>query len=300
MKHVVTHATTSFHSDDVFSVATLDLFFDGDISVTRTLDPEIINDADVVVDIGFEYDPERHRYDHHQKGGAGERDGIQYASFGLVWKHFGMELCGGDKDVWNVIEKQIAQPIDANDNGQEVYKPVYDDIGPCTVQAIVGSYKPHWKSDKSTDDAFMEAVAFAKDFLKRSIENARAYVDGVRESRAYYDKAEDKRVIVFDEASTVSDAERIAALVEYPEPIYIVRPDPDRGGWRVKGVPKTGATFETRHPLPQSWGGKKDQDVADASGVPDALFCHRALFTCSARSKEGALQMAYTALETNE
>lgn len=38
-----------------------------DAEVVRTRDPELLAECDVVVDVGGEYDPERHRYDHHQR-----------------------------------------------------------------------------------------------------------------------------------------------------------------------------------------------------------------------------------------
>lgn len=38
-----------------------------DAEVVRTRDPERLAECDVVVDVGGEYDPERHRYDHHQR-----------------------------------------------------------------------------------------------------------------------------------------------------------------------------------------------------------------------------------------
>ena len=38
-----------------------------DAEVVRTRDPQRLAQCDVVVDVGGEYDPERHRYDHHQR-----------------------------------------------------------------------------------------------------------------------------------------------------------------------------------------------------------------------------------------
>lgn len=38
-----------------------------DAEIVRTRDPEKLASCDVVVDVGGEYDPQRHRYDHHQR-----------------------------------------------------------------------------------------------------------------------------------------------------------------------------------------------------------------------------------------
>ncbi len=37
-----------------------------DATIVRSRDPEALARCDIVVDVGGEYDPARHRYDHHQ------------------------------------------------------------------------------------------------------------------------------------------------------------------------------------------------------------------------------------------
>lgn len=39
-----------------------------DCSITRSRDPAVLADCDVVVDVGGTYEPASHRYDHHQRG----------------------------------------------------------------------------------------------------------------------------------------------------------------------------------------------------------------------------------------
>ena len=61
---IVTHSS-SFHTDDVFAVATLLLVLgDGvDVSVVRSRDMDIIKKGDYVVDVGGIYDPKINRFD---------------------------------------------------------------------------------------------------------------------------------------------------------------------------------------------------------------------------------------------
>ncbi len=62
----------------------------GPLQIVRTRDEALLAAADVRVDIGGRSDPASGDFDHHQRGGAGERaNGIRYASFGLVWRHHG-------------------------------------------------------------------------------------------------------------------------------------------------------------------------------------------------------------------
>ena len=95
---IVTHSG-SFHQDELFAVAALKMIYP-DAEIIRTRDPKIIVSGDIVVDIGGISDPEKNRFDHHQDGGAGKRhNGMPYASFGLVWKKFGRQICGGRADI---------------------------------------------------------------------------------------------------------------------------------------------------------------------------------------------------------
>src|SRR3989339_2007075 len=120
MKKLITH-NGSFHSDDIFACAALCLMLEKDkkkFEIIRTRDEKIIKTGDYVFDVGGIYDEKTNRFDHHQKEGAGGREnGIPYSSFGLIWKHFGIDLCGKNIDVWSMIDFKIVTPIDAVDNG---------------------------------------------------------------------------------------------------------------------------------------------------------------------------------------
>ena len=83
-KKIVVHSGT-FHSDDVFAVATLRIKFNDKIKVTRTREMNIIDKADIVCDVGNIYDPENGRFDHHQTGGACYRRQGGQRSF-LLWR----------------------------------------------------------------------------------------------------------------------------------------------------------------------------------------------------------------------
>jgi len=115
-KTIVTH-DGNFHADDVFSIAALKHIFPS-FKLIRTRDLELIAKADIVVDVGGEYDPDTDRFDHHQRGGAGEREnGIPYSSFGLIWQKYGLEICEGNQDVANAVDSGLVSTIDAIDCG---------------------------------------------------------------------------------------------------------------------------------------------------------------------------------------
>ena len=84
---------------------------------------------------------------------------------------------------------------------------------------------------------------------------------------------------------------------EMPEVLLIVYPDSDTEQHQLRTVPAKMGSFESRMDLPEAWAGLRDQQLAAASGVPDAVFCHSNLFIAGARSLEGALKMAELALQ---
>ena len=68
MTKIGTHSG-SFHCDDVLACAMLKLLPKySEADIIRTRDKEILDECDIVVDVGREFDHDRKRYDHHQQG----------------------------------------------------------------------------------------------------------------------------------------------------------------------------------------------------------------------------------------
>ena len=289
MKKIIVH-NDRFHADDVFSVATLKILFNDDIEIIRTRDPEIIKTGDIILDVGNEYSPEENRYDHHQIEGAGKRDnGIPYASFGLIWKHFGKDICK-EEEAWSIFDEKIVQPIDAADNGFSICDYKYD-IKEYAPDSLVGSLNPTWSEDaKLYDINFLVAVDIAKFIVEREIKKANDSVEGNRISREIYNNTEDKRVLILDNLYPWHSVAK-----ENEELLYVVSPSKVGDKWRIHCVQSSG--FVNRKDLPREWAGKRDEELEEVSGVKGAIFCHRNLFVAYASSKESAIQMLNIALE---
>ena len=75
-----THGS-SFHADDVFSTALLQILKPG-IQIQRGL--QVPQDFDGIV-----YDIGRGRFDHHQEDKEIRKNGTPYAAFGLLWREYG-------------------------------------------------------------------------------------------------------------------------------------------------------------------------------------------------------------------
>lgn len=89
LKYVVTH-NGMFHADDVYAIALVKMMkLPGYRKVIRTRDPALMEDAQLVIDVGFKYDGVKY-FDHHQKEGCPTfSDGQKKAACSLVWDKFG-------------------------------------------------------------------------------------------------------------------------------------------------------------------------------------------------------------------
>ena len=308
IKKLVTH-DGSFHTDDVFACATLAFYLEKkgeSYEIIRTRDEEKIKAGDYVFDVGGIYDEEKNRFDHHQTGGAGRRvpsgseggsivgePGIEYSSFGLVWKKFGSEICGSEKGS-KIIEKKLVLPVDAWDNGFDLVSNKYKEISPYFLQHIFLGMELIWgEVDLNVGEMFLKSVVIAKEILSREIIQTQDALLAEELVISFYKNSLDKRIIVLDK-----DYPFQYILNNFPEPLFVIYPRKTNNWWGVKAVREDPKTFKNRKDFPISWAGLSEQELQKITGVKDAVFCHRGLFMAVAKSKEGAMKLAQIALES--
>ncbi|AZQ86336.1 MYG1 family protein [Colwellia sp. Arc7-635] len=283
---IATH-NGNFHADDVFSIAALKHVFPA-FNLIRTRDLDIIAKADLVIDVGGEYDAEAGRFDHHQRGGAGAREnGIPYSSFGLIWQKYGVEICQGSEEVANSVDAGLVSTIDAIDCGH--VEGVAQGI---SLSQTISMFNPTWQEDSHFDTCFDEAVDFAARVLTRFIASAAGGISARSIVAEAIEKAEDPRVIVLEKYTPWKRT--VHALSD--QALYMVYPS-DSGQWRIQTVPVEPGSFEDRKSLPQPWAGLSNQALQEATGIEDAMFCHNGLFIAGAESFESTMKMAAIALQ---
>lgn len=288
-KNIVTHSG-NFHADDVFAVATLLIVFP-DAKVIRTRDASLIENADVVADVGGIYDPNRLRFDHHQIEGAGSHyNGIPYASFGLVWKKYG-EKISGSTEVAKIIEKNIVIPIDAHDNEISINKSTFDEIKPYTFSDFLNSFVDRNTVESEVlDEIFIKLTTLTKDLILREVKKANEKIIGINKIKKIIDLTEDKKILLLEEDLPWEDC-----VASVKDVVYVIYPRKD-GNWGLKGVRKNFDDFDLRKPLPNSWAGLGSEELKSITGVKDAIFCHKGLFMAVSKTKEGALELAKIAI----
>ncbi len=299
MKKLVTH-NGGFHADDVMAYAILKevLSKRGETwTIERSRDQAVIDQADIAFDIGLEYNEAKNRYDHHQRGRAGAREnGILYAACGLVWKHFGHELCENGA-VWSQIDRSLISGIDAQDNGQDVIKETYfKDI----IFTQLGMYFYHFEpgpfeetSPEILLEKFEEASEFARGILVRALHNFNEYEKAFQEAKKVYEEATDKEVLAFEKNYERPTWKRMS---EFPEPLFVVYYTAKNDQWKVEAVPVRPESQESRRLAPDAWRGMRDEELQKETGVDSALFCHPSGFLFGAKTKKGALELAKKAL----
>jgi len=288
---IATHDGT-FHLDELIAIAALE-YIHAPITIVRTRDPRAIAAADIAVDVGGG------AFDHHQPGGNGIRpNGIPYASAGLVWQAYGVTICG-DPEIARRVDERFIQSVDAADAGIDLLGPPAHPSGvrPITLQTVITWCNPVNGAPEDYDRAFFEALPMARAILGRAIETARQSVEADRviaDAIARWDAGGRPPIMVFDRwaPGCVQAAAGTSAL-------YALFPD-IRNGWRVQAVPETPTSRTSRLLLPEAWRGMQANELAEVSGVHDAVFCHQAGFIAGARSFYGALRMALAAVEQPE
>ena len=283
----VTHAGT-FHADEIFATIILSEIMEQIVLIRLPEVKESDYPDKLIYDIGGG------KYDHHQAGGNGQRDnGVKYASCGLIWKRFGLEVLRKHsvvdaEYVFCIVDRDIIQFIDSNDNGQA---PVIDtDYGFMHLSKIIAQFNPCWDEDNDTDENFYEALQFAKTIWDNTLKNiihkvaAKKFVDEAVENSKdgimILDRFMPWKEFVID--STNPKAKDIN---------YIIFPS-NRGGYSVYAVPISKDSFESRKLFPIEWSGLRDEALQKVTGIETAKFCHNARFLCTALTLKDALKIA--------
>lgn len=286
MLTVVTH-NGNFHADDVFSIAVVKHVLPA-FKLVRTRDKTLIENADIVIDVGGEYNPDLGRFDHHQRGGAGEREnGIPFSSFGLVWKKYGLMLCDNNQAVADRVDAGLVSTIDAIDCGH--VEGVQQGI---SLSQTISMYNPTWEESPEFDACFDEAVEFASRMLTRFIASASASVNAKAIVAKAIENAEDPRLIVLEKYTPWKKTVHLLSS----EALYVMYPS-HSGQWILQTVPVEPGSFEDRKPLPKAWAGLSDEAFQKETAIDDAVFCHNGLFIAGTKSYASTMQLASMALQ---
>lgn len=265
-----------------------------DIELTRTRDSEVLNKLDIVYDVGGG------EFDHHGIDKVYREDGIPYAACGLIWNKFGKDvvhykdpqLTEREIDsVFGYVDRVLIEGIDAIDNGVKIED---GEIPLMNISLIISRFNPTWYSEKSEDEAFNEAVEVSSRVLRNTINSKFAVLKSISKVNEAYENRKNSSVIVLNTYCPFGEALR--DIDENEEVLYVVYPNKEN--YAAQTV--RGRNREERKPFPKSWAGKRDEELAEVTGVEDAVFCHTGRFIAVAGSFEGIMNMVELALKEPE
>ncbi|KAM5287965.1 MYG1 exonuclease [Ctenodactylus gundi] len=318
-----THNGT-FHCDEALACALLRLLPEyQNAEIVRTRDPEKLSSCDIVVDVGGEYDPQRHRYDHHQRSFTETMSSLcpgkpwqtKLSSAGLVYLHFGHKLLAqllgtSEEDsvvgtLYDKMYENFVEEVDAVDNGisqWEEGEPRY--AVTTTLSARVARLNPTWNQpSQDTETGFRHAMNLVQeeflqrlDFYQHSWLPAQALVEEALAQRFQVDPSGEIVELAKGGCPWKEHLYHLESGLAPPVAINFVIYTDQAGQWRVQCVPKEPHSFQSRLPLPEAWRGLRDEALDQVSGIPGCIFVHASGFIGGHHTREGVLSMARATL----
>ena len=257
----MTHAGR-FHTDDVFSAALL-----------KIINPQINIVRSNAVPEGYQglvFDLGDGAYDHHGERASFRENGVQYASFGLLWKEYGCDLVS-EKEA-KTFDESFIQPLDIQDNNG----------GNNLLCRAITQSNPKWDEENAdSNEAFFKAVDFAKYILENEIKSMHS--------------TEHAEQIVLDCLKDSKDGIVILptgmpwkALLIPGEAYFVVYPSP-RGGYNAQAVPVAVDSQQCKKPFPEAWRGKREE-LDEITGLNGMIFCHSHGYLLAAETQEVAIE----------
>jgi len=304
-KNAITIGTHNgiFHSDEVVACAILCLLYGGNqIWIVRSRDPEELYLSSIVVDIGGG------TFDHHMAGFNRKRkNGVMYASAGLVWQTFGHNLVNLFKEihfpeyeidfdeVFQMFDDEVISVVDREDNGVPCDLP--------NVFSFIPNFRPLWFETDSLvfNGQFEEALKATISVLTESLKSCMAKVTTkkiLRDNWMDYDLFHDGILEIpsqtMDWVDTVIGF-NLSVPCEFAKINFVMFPYP-AGGWAAQCVPPSfDDKFGQRIPFPKAWAGKTDE-LPEITGVPTATFCHNGCFFVRAKEKDDVTALCKLAM----
>ncbi|XP_015123072.1 UPF0160 protein C27H6.8 [Diachasma alloeum] len=293
-----------------------------DASIIRSREQNVLDSCEIVVDVGGEYDANKHRYDHHMREfketaqSVMKRDDcnwdIKLSSAGLVYCHFGHQVIRqmvseilSDDDIHNIFKhvyNSLIKEVDAIDNGVPMFEGEPKYYITTHLGARVARLNPAWNSvDLQPDVQFTKAMDMCGEEFKYHVNYAasvwlpaRTIVKQAIDNRFQVDPSGE--ILELPKPVPWKDIyfELEKSMIIDPSVKYVIFQD---NNWRVQAVPVALGSYTCRLFLPEIWAGLRDDQLSKTSGIDGCIFVHPARFIGGNKTREGALQMARKALQ---
>lgn len=210
----------------------------------------------IIYDVGGTYDPDLNLFDHHQKDAPTREDGSPYSAFGLVWARYGRDYLleiGVDPELADGVHASVDRSLVLGIDLLDNGALDPSGLGPAaglTLPSLIHDLHPAYDAPEGAEQAWFEVAVL-----------------------------ELARCAPFNGAIREAGADHLLFVVH-----------PRKTDWVVSCVSLEAGSYARRRDLPEAWAGLEGEALAEVTGVPDAVFCHRARFLAVAGSREGGYE----------
>ncbi|KAL6936584.1 related to UPF0160 protein YER156C [Hanseniaspora guilliermondii] len=330
-KILVTHSG-NFHLDETLGVSMLrKLTVFQDYKLVRSRKPEDFARADIIIDVGGEFDAAKRKFDHHQRSfneyffDEPEKQITKLSSAGLVYKYYGKEVISAIlkdialndeqlKELYIKIYKDFIEAVDANDNGVSAYPrdiaSSYNDFN-LSLASVVSNLNPRWNEttgndyaaiDAKFDECFLKAVDVIGSIFTKFVENVGyGWLPAKNIVKEAVSKRTEDNIVIFEQyVNWKEHLFNVEAELGIEGQINFVIIKTSNGDIRVNTVPVRLGSFDFRVGLPTNLRGLRDEELSSTAGIPDGVFVHSAGFIGGAKSVESCLKLARMGIEENK
>ncbi|CRK99789.1 CLUMA_CG013097, isoform A [Clunio marinus] len=327
-KTIGTHSGT-FHCDEVLACYMLSQHPDfQDHKILRTRNQDLLDQCDIVVDVGGVFDSNKKRFDHHQstfnetfsslRPELDKTEDIKLSSAGLIYVYYGetiiqeilkklnySTLTATELSIIFVkIYKGFIREIDGIDNGVPQFESEPRYSISTHLSNRVKNFNPDWtdtKTPEEIDELFNQAKAYVgEEFLDK----IKYYGSKWLPARKIVEEAVDNR-FKLHLSGEIIELQRFCPWQEHLRQIEkeiggieikFVICDGGSNDFRVQCVPVKEGSFVCRKFLNKKWFGIRNEELEKVSGIDGTVFCHATGFIGGNKTREGALKMAEKSL----
>lgn len=278
MLNVVTHSG-KFHADDVLAWSLLCQFHpkSSDLNLTRTRDATIIEQADIVFDVGGIFNPTDCRFDHHQNEYQGP-----LSSAGMVLKWL-LDMEHIDQTLFTALNETIVSYVDDVDNGRIEE----DKYVPCFC-SLINLYNAAANTLEEFDQQFHLAAVMSKQIIQGIHQRIQAEQQNRELIISGMNNAASNNSVLIEFPHHVSWKSTYFANDGVNHPTEFIMYPTMYNTWQISAIPPTEHSFAQKRSFPKEWAGLRDDALSQVTGVP-SVFCHKNRFIAVFHTREAAL-----------
>lgn len=288
---LITVHSGEFHTDELVSIALLEIFLNIDPRIIRTRDESVLANACVRLDVGQGIlDHHGDRYEDHvatcTKVFALLRQSSKLSAFGL--------LPSAQQKLAAIVDE-----VAATDCGEAEPNWITEVVQSYSRGVLAHAYNIDGDAEKERELLFSHVLSVVRDLLLNKLEEWMATETSTAFAEKEIKEAGDSRVVVFSADSRLANCKKMLHTRK-SNAWYFVSPEKDND-WRIlccADPQKEFNAFNSRYLIPSDFCSLRGEALTAKTGIPGGIFVHAAGFIGGFKSRESAIRFAELCAET--